>query len=70
MHVIACAHATTHTSTLATSLMHVKIKCATSVYDTYCLGHWNDENEETKTSKLTADHFSLTLFKVARVVKI
>ena len=51
MNVIACAHATTHTSTLATSLMHVKIARATSAYDTYCLGHWNDEKEKKKTSK-------------------
>ena len=32
--------------------------CATSVYHTYCLGHWDDENEGTKTSNETVDHFS------------
>ena len=39
MCVIACAHA----STRATSLMHVNIARMTSVYKTYCLGHWKEE---------------------------
>ena len=33
MRAIACAH--------ATSLMHVK---NSMLFDTYCLGHWNEEN--------------------------
>ena len=41
MCAIACEHASTH----ATNLMRVKIAYTTSVYDTYCLGHWNKENE-------------------------
>ena len=41
MHTIGRAHA----STRATSLMRAEISRATSVYDTYCLGHWNEENE-------------------------
>ena len=27
-----------------------KIAHPTSVYNTYCLGHWNEENERSKTS--------------------
>ena len=44
----------THARTLATSLIHVKIARAT-----YCTGHWDKENERTKTSNLIVDHFSL-----------
>ena len=44
MCVIACAHTSTH----PTSLMHVKKARTTFVYDTYCLGHWNEENENIK----------------------
>ena len=37
-----------------------KIACITSVYDTYCLGHWNEENTgNKKTSDWIVDHFSL-----------
>ena len=58
---LMCAIAHAHTSTCATSLMHVKIAHATSLFDTYCLGHWNEENKrKTKASTLTVDHFSLT----------
>ena len=46
MRAIARAQASTH----ATSLMRVKIARATSFYDTYCLGHWNGENERKKIS--------------------
>ena len=41
MHAIAW----THVSTFATSFMHLKIALTTSIYDTYCLGHWNQENK-------------------------
>ena len=58
MHVIACTHA----STCTTSLMCVKKTC-TSVYHT-CLGHWNEENERIKTSNRIVDHFSLTFVKL------
>ena len=44
MHLIACTHASTH----ATSAMFVKKACTTSIYDTYCLGHWNEENQQKK----------------------
>ena len=37
-----------------------KIACATSIHETYCLGHWNEENKITKTSNQLADDFSLT----------
>ena len=37
-----------------------KIARATSVYGTYCLVHWNAENERTKISNWIVDHFSLT----------
>ena len=46
MHAIARAHA----STYATRLLRVKKARATFAYDTYCLGHWNEENERIKTS--------------------
>ena len=46
MSAIACAYARTR----ATSLMRVKITSTTTVYNTYCLGHRNDENEKTKTT--------------------
>ena len=38
---IWCAIALAHASTLAISLMRLRIVCATSVNNTYCLGHWN-----------------------------
>ena len=34
-----------HANTRATSLVRAKRARATSVYDTYCLGYWNEENE-------------------------
>ena len=46
MRAIARAHA----SSCATSLMHVKKAHTTFFHDAYCLGHWNEENERTKTS--------------------
>ena len=45
-----CVIGRAHVNARATSLMRVKITRVTSVYDTYCLGHWNEENEKTKTS--------------------
>ena len=42
------AIARAHTSTRATSLIRVKNTRATFPYDTYCLGHWNEENENIK----------------------
>ena len=42
------AIARTHASTRATSLMRAKKAFAIFVYDTYCLGHWNEENENIK----------------------
>ena len=44
MRAIACAYATTR----ATSLMRVKKAHATFVYDAYCLGHPNEENQNVK----------------------
>ena len=53
MHVIAHTHM--HASTCATSLMHVKIACTTSVYNTYCLGHWSEQNQrKTKIIRLSS----------------
>ena len=37
---------------------------ATFAYDNYCLRHWNEENERTKTSNWVADHFSLTIVEL------
>ena len=38
-----------------------KIAPATAIYDTYCPGHWNEENEKKiKNVKLNSYHFSLT----------
>ena len=34
-----------------TSLIHVKIAHITSVYGTYCLGNWNEENERKNKIK-------------------
>ena len=34
-------------------------------YDTYCLGHWNEENERTETSNWMADHFSLIFINLS-----
>ena len=56
MCVIACAP----TSTRATSLMPVKMARTTSANDTFCLGHWNEENKRTKTSNSIVYHFTLT----------
>ena len=53
MRVIACAQA-------PLVWCVYKIACATSVYDTYYLGHLNEENERTKASNLRVYHFSLT----------
>ena len=39
----AIVHA--HARTRATSMMRKKIARTTFVYDTYCLGHWNEENQ-------------------------
>ena len=49
-------------STRATSLMRVKVARTTSVYDTYCLEHWNGESEtKNKNIKnLIVDLFFLT----------
>ena len=62
MHAVAHAQA----NTCATSLMRVKNRkhhlFLTLVFDN-CLGHWNEENERTKTSDLIVDHFSLTFAK-------
>ena len=40
MHAIARTH--------TTSLMCVNKAHATLVYDIYCLGHWNEKNENVK----------------------
>ena len=37
--------------------------CATSVYDTYCVGYWNEENERAKPSNQIVDHFFFNLCK-------
>ena len=55
----------THASTRATSLMRVKRAHATYVYDTYCLRHWNKENERPIKSNLIADQFSLTFVNLS-----
>ena len=60
MHAIACTHA----GTCAASLMRVKNNLCP-----FCLwhllpGHWNEENERTKTSNWIAVHFSLTIVKL------
>ena len=47
---LMCAIAREQASTHASNLMCVKIACITSVYDAYCLGHWNEKNER-KDSK-------------------
>ena len=49
------------TSIRATNLMRVKIAIARaiSIYNTYCLGHWNEENERTKTLNSIVYHFTL-----------
>ena len=69
MRAIGRTHASTHASTRATSLKRViKIAHTTSVYGTYCLGHWNEENKrKSKTSNLIVDHFSLTFFNFSLV---
>ena len=47
MHAIVPAHTRTRTTTL--------------FYDTYSVGHWNEEiKEKIRTSNLRVDHFSLT----------
>ena len=48
-----CVIAHAHTSTRTTTIAHV-----ISVYDNYCLGHWNEENErkKKKNSNLMVDH--------------
>ena len=62
MRAIACAHASTRT----TSLRHVKIARRTSVFKTYCLGQ--KENERNiKKIKLNSYHFSLTFHWVKSV---
>lgn len=49
MRTIARAYASTRTA----SLMYVKKTRTTSVYDTYCLVHWNEENQsKTKNIRL------------------
>ena len=53
MRAIARAHAST--GPLVWCML--KVVRATSAYDTYCLGHWNDENEGTITSNLIVNHF-------------
>ena len=45
IYAIACAH----TSTCATSLMHVKNSTHYFFFDTYYLELWNEENRKTKT---------------------
>ena len=58
MRAIARAHA----STLATSLVHVKIARTTIVYDTYLLGHRNEENDrKIKNIKLNSWSFFFNL---------
>ena len=47
---LMCAIAREQASTHASNLMCVKIARITSVYNAYCLGHWNEENER-KDSK-------------------
>ena len=39
--------------------------CATSVYDTYCLGYWNEENERAKPSNQIVDHFFLAFVNLS-----
>ena len=60
---IWCAQSHVHAPALASLVSCMsKIACTNSVYDTYCLGHWNEENERrNKTSNLIVDHFSLTI---------
>ena len=54
MRAIACTHTRKHTQAHAPPVWCVlKIAGTTSVYDTYCLGHWNEENErKNKNIKL------------------
>ena len=61
MRAITCAHAAHAPPVWCVQ----KIARATSVYDTYCLGHWNDKNEGTKQSNWIVDHFPLTLFNLS-----
>ena len=58
MHAIAGPHG----STPSTSFMCVKAAHPNSVYNTYCLGHYNEENERKikNTKSLNSYHFSLT----------
>ena len=58
------AMARVHASTRYTSLMRVNIARATSVYDTYYLGHWIKKMKEQKI-KLKVDHFSLTFVNLS-----
>ena len=53
------------TSIRATNLMRVKIARAISIYNTYCLGHWNEENERTKTLNSIVYHFTLTFVSLS-----
>ena len=49
----------THANTHATSLMHVW-NSTHHLFKSYCLGHWNEEKERTKTSNWIIEQFSLT----------
>ena len=52
LHLIR-AIARAHASTRTTSLMRLKKSTATSIFDAYCLGHWNEKNEtRSKSIKL------------------
>ena len=54
---LTSAIARAHASTGPLVWCMLKVVRATSVYDTYCLGYRNDENEGTITSNLIVDHF-------------
>ena len=47
-----CAIAHVDASSQSASLMHLKKACATSVYDTYCPGHRNKENERKQKHQI------------------
>ena len=42
-----------------------KVVRPSSVYGTYCLGYWNEENERAKTSNWTVEHFFITFVKLS-----
>ena len=42
-----------------------KVARPSSVYGTYCLGYWNEENERAKTSNWTVEYFFITFVKLS-----